>query len=207
LEKNGIADDTLESQENEETPSLDIEPIQCPNVDHLEESAQEAVANDSLAPSTLQKQAPPEEEEEEEQEDWEKLQQKRRKRPAPAIDTITVDLGCDEDISTIFGGKYNPDMYAASSRVEDNLIDFAENGKYDPNTMSQLIVHGLESHVRFQNESNQRKIELERQDHQMKEERLNLLKRRHCIIESMFAAFIFVAVIVLVGVLVVVLRG
>jgi hypothetical protein len=206
LEKNGIADDAVESQENEETPSLDIEPIQCPNVDHLEESANEAAANDNLAPSTLQKQATSAPEEEEE-EDWEKLQQKRRKRPAPAIETITVDLGCDEDISTIYGGKYNPDMYAARSRVEDNLIDFTENGKYDPNTMSQLIVHGLGSNARFQNESNQRKIELERQDHQMKEERLNLLKRRHCIIESMFAAFIFVAVIVLVGVLVVVLRG
>jgi cytidylate kinase len=44
-------------------------------------------------------------------------------------------------------------------------------------------------------------------DHQMKEERLNLLKRRHCIIEGMIAAFIFSAVVVLVGVLVVVLRG
>jgi hypothetical protein len=129
LEKNIIAsaEDTLESRENEEMPSL-VEPVQCPTVDHLEEIANEAVANDNLGPSTLQKQAPQEAEEGEDEQDWEKLQQKWRKRPAPAIDTITVDLGCDEDISTIYGGKYNPDMYAASSRVE-NLIDFAENGK------------------------------------------------------------------------------
>jgi hypothetical protein len=137
----------------------------------------------------------------EEEHDWEKLEQKRRKRPPPTFDTITIDYGCEEDVSTIFGGKYNPSLYASNARLEDNITD-----NYDPNNLSQLKLHGVPPNL-LQQESLARKLALEDQDHQRKLERLNLLKRRHCIVEGIIGVFIFMAVVVLIGVLVVALRG
>ena len=145
----------------------------------------------------------------EEANDWEELQRKKRSRSTPTVDAITIKMGCDEDISTIYGGQYNPSLHASNARIEDGLTSFdqIQSNQYDPNTLSQLKLHGIELQCQHQMESRARKKALEEQDYQMKEARLNLMKRRHVMIEGAFAVFIFVAVVVLIGVVVVILRG
>ncbi|KAL3790415.1 hypothetical protein HJC23_013587 [Cyclotella cryptica] len=159
----------------------------------------------------------------EEEENWEKIFQQQRNRPSPNFDVIYVKLGfagnCEEDISTIYGGKYNPSLHSTNNaRMEDHLIGYMEEGQchpnklpiYDYNTLSQLTLgmsNAAVSSEQIDRETQARKLQLEEQDYLMKKARLIRLKRQHRVIEGIFAVLIVVAVGVLISILLVALRG
>jgi hypothetical protein len=140
----------------------------------------------------------------EEARDWEETLHQERTRSAPAFNEIAVNLNDCEDVSTIYGGKYNSSQHSTTARIEDNLIGYMESGQYHPaiydyNTASQLEL--------YQQDSQARKLALEEQDEEMKQAILLRLKKRHCVIEGMFAVFISLAAMLLIGIVVAVMRG
>jgi len=135
-----------------------------------------------------------------------KCKHKSRNRPPPTFDTITIEQDWEEDVSTIYGGKYNPTLHASNASVEDHIFECIETG-CDPNTLSQLKLHGIEEHNQFQSEDQAGKVVFDNEDYQMKQIQLKLMKRRHRMIEGIFGVFIVVAIVVMIGVLVVIMKG
>lgn len=139
--------------------------------------------------------------------DRKKGKHKPRHRPPPTFDTIIIEQDWDEeDISTITGGRYNPNLHASNASVEDHIVDCIELG-CDPNTLSQLTLSRIKEQNQSHNDNQALKVTLGKEDNQMKETQLKLLKRRHRMIEGIFAVFILVAIVVMIGVLVVILRA
>ena len=167
----------------------------------------------------------------------------RRNRPAPNIDTIAVPLGNNntdisgspivvvDEVSTIYGGKWNPTFYIASpTRLEDTL-GYIEEGyahastsgtfdrsRYDPNTFSQLRLLGMkDSRSGSRSSSAQHKghaddVEAQRQNVNnekdgSKDEQLmiRLRKQQYCV-EGVLVTLIVLSILALAVVLVLVLR-
>ncbi|KAL9182181.1 hypothetical protein ACHAXT_012833 [Thalassiosira profunda] len=162
----------------------------------------------------------------------------RRNRPAPTVDYVDVPYGDashspkdrGEDVSTIYGGRWDPALHDMAGRRVEDALGYAEEGygvasvlggggsvatgrstvlKYDPNSFSQLRMLGLAGpdERRRERDARQRRLEREGLGKEGKEEDSRRMKRQQRCVEVSLATLIGLSVVALVVILVLVLRG